>query len=157
NPAGTTVGRYLTRHRNAVVFGMYPRQPNGQRVFDKQVAILDFYRGGGSIQQMSPPLGLIHAFVPWFLRMPATLLLSRASGLVAIAEDQPRWENGVSVDWRRTNSYGLPTLRVQHTHSMRDERVAGGLIHHAKRILREAGARLTRVHKIETFTHALGT
>ena len=34
---------------------------------------------------------------------------------------------------------------------------AAVLVAHAKRILREAGARFTFVHPIETFSHALGT
>jgi hypothetical protein len=46
NPAGDSVGRYLMRHRNAVVFGVYARQPNPERAFDKQIAIHDFYHGG---------------------------------------------------------------------------------------------------------------
>src|SRR6185503_16483412 len=34
---------------------------------------------------------------------------------------------------------------------------AAVLVGHAKRILREAGARFTYVHPIDTFSHALGT
>ena len=40
---------------------------------------------------------------------------------------------------------------------MRDDRAAAILIDVAERVLREAGARFTFVHYIETFTHALGT
>jgi choline dehydrogenase-like flavoprotein len=85
------------------------------------------------------------------------MLLSHASGLVAIAEDQPRRENGVTVDWSVTDRLGLPRLRVTHKHTARDNQAAAILIDMAKRVLRKAGARFAFAHFIETFTHALGT
>jgi choline dehydrogenase-like flavoprotein len=167
NPAGRSVGRYLMRHRNAVVFGVYARQPNPERVFDKQIAIHDFYGGDpgsaapigtlGGIQQMTPPVGLVRAHMPFVMRDPAATLVSHATGLLVIAEDQPRRENGVALDWTNSDRFGLPRLRVTHAHTERDEAAAAALVVHAKRILREAGARLTYVHSIETFSHALGT
>ena len=167
SPAPHAVGRYLTRHRNAVVFGLYRRPPNPDGVFDKQVAIHDFYFGGhageapsgplGGIQQMTPPLGIVRAYVPRAVRDPAALLVSHATGLLVMAEDQPRRENGVAVDASTTDRFGLPTLHVRHTYTARDEAAASALILQAKRILREAGARLSWVHPIETFSHALGT
>ena len=157
NPAAGAVGRYLTRHRNAVVFGVYARRPNPTREFDKQVAIFDFYRTAGCIQQMTPPEGLVRAYLPRIVRTPAAMVLSRASGLLVIAEDQPNADNGVSIDWSRTDRYGLPRLRIRHRYSDRDERAATELIVQAKRVLRETGARLTFVNPIETFSHALGT
>ena len=157
NPAAGAVGRCLTRHRNVVVFGIHVRRPNPEREFDKQVAILDFYDAAGSIQQMSPPLGLVRAYLPRVVRGPASLVMSHAASLVVIAEDQPRPENGVGVDWSATDRYGLPTLRVQHDYSTRDEAAAALLVREARRVLREAGARFTFVHRIETFSHALGT
>ena len=42
NPARDVIGRYLTRHRNAVVLGAYPLPPNPDQEFDKQIAIHDF-------------------------------------------------------------------------------------------------------------------
>lgn len=157
NPAGAAVGRYLTRHRNAVVFGAFSLRPNPDRDFDKQIAIMDFYRSAGCIQQMTPPEGLVRAYLPRLLRSPAAMFLSRASGLLIIAEDQPRRDNVVSVDSTQRDRYGLPKLVVRHSYSARDESLAATLIGHARRILREAGARLTVVHPIETFSHALGT
>lgn len=77
NPAGGAVGRYLTRHRNAVVFGAYARRPNPERAFDKQVAIFDFYDVAGCIQQMTPPAGLVRAYLHPLLRTPAAMLLSQ--------------------------------------------------------------------------------
>ena len=167
NPAGGSVGRYLMRHRNAVVFGVYARQPNPERGFDKQIAIHDFYDGDpenavltgtlGGIQQMTPPVELVRAYMPVLVRDPAATLVSPATGLLVIAEDQPRRENAVSIDWTNRDRFGLPRLRVSHAHTARDEAAAAALAAHAKRILREAGARITYVHPIETFSHALGT
>jgi choline dehydrogenase-like flavoprotein len=167
NPASDVVGRYLTRHRNAVAFGVFGRRPNPERVFDKQVAIMDFYLGDpraagppgrlGSIQQLTPPLGLVRAYLPRALRVPAAVLVSHSSGLLVIAEDQPRRENGVAIDWSVRDRFGMPTLRIRHAFSARDDAAAAVLIDHARRVLREAGARFTWVYPIGTFSHALGT
>ena len=63
----------------------------------------------------------------------------------------------------------LPSLELCTTNDWQSERVsqaqhrraaflaAAALVRQARRILREAGARLTYVHGIETFSHALGT
>lgn len=157
NTAGAAVGRYLTRHRNAVVFGVYARRPNPDRQFDKQVAIFNLYDGAGCIQQMTPPAGLVRAYLPAMVRTPAAMLLSHASGLLVIAEDQPQRENGVAVDWSATDRFGLPRLQVRHQYSTRDEAAASELIDQARRVLRETGALFTFVRPIETFSHALGT
>jgi choline dehydrogenase-like flavoprotein len=165
--APAAIGRYLMRHRNVVVFGVFARRPNPTREFDKQIAIHDFYHGYdapgvphgtlGSIQQMTPPEGLVRAYLPWVARDPAAAFVARALGLLVIAEDQPRTTNHVAVDWSVTDRFGLPRLRVDHRYSTRDEAAAAALVTQARRILREAGARLTYVHPIETFSHALGT
>jgi len=157
NPAAHAVGRYLTLHRNIVVFGVFPCRPNPEKEFDKQVAIFDFYAEGGCLQQMTPPVGLVRAYLPRIVRAPAAKILSHALGLVVIAEDQPQECNAAEVCWARLDRYGLPTLRVRHWYSDRDERVARRLARHAGRILRESGALLTFNHPIETFTHALGS
>ena len=157
NPAGHAVGRYLTRHRNAVVFGVFPTRPNPSREFDKQIAILDHYEVAGSLQQMTPPLGLVRSYLPRGLRSLGSALVEHSTGLIAIAEDQPRRENGVQVDWSQVDRFGLPRLRVDHSYSNRDQRAARVLIVAGKKIMREAGARFTWVHAVETFSHALGT
>lgn len=157
NPAADAIGRYLMRHRNAVVFGAFLRRPNPRNEFDKHVAILDFYREAGCIQQLTPAEALVRAYLPRPLRIPAAMFLSHASGLLVIAEDQPRPENRVTVDAGRRDRFGLPRLRVRHAYTARDERAARLLVRHAKRVLGEAGARFTIVHGIETWSHALGT
>ncbi|HYC51240.1 MAG TPA: GMC oxidoreductase [Gemmatimonadaceae bacterium] len=157
NPAGDTIGRYLTRHRNAVVFGAFARRPNPHQEFDKHIAILDFYDEAGCIQQLTPAEGLVRAYMPRLLRTPAAIFLSHASGLLVIAEDQPRPENRVTLDESRRDRFGMPSLAVRHAYTPRDEEVARLLVTHAKRVLREAGAKFTLVHPIETWSHALGT
>jgi choline dehydrogenase-like flavoprotein len=161
------IGRYRTRHRNVVVFGVFAHRPNPDREFDKQIAVHDFYHGFagddvppgtlGSIQQMTPPEGLVRAYVPRVAGDPAAALVAHALGLLVIAEDQPRAENHVDIDWTLRDRFGLPRLRVHHAYSARDEAAAGALIREARRILREAGARVAFVQPIETFSHALGT
>ena len=157
NPAGQAVGRYLTRHRNAVVFGVFPTRPNPSREFHKQIAILDHYETAGSLQQMTPALGLVRSYLPRGLRSLGSALVERSTGLIAIAEDQPRRENGVQVDWSQVDRFGLPRLRVDHSYSDRDQQAARVLIAAGKKIMREAGARFTWVHAVESFSHALGT
>ncbi len=157
NPAAGAVGRYLTRHCNAVVLGMYAKRPNPEGDFDKQVAIFDLYSTAGSIQQLTPPVGLVRAYLSPLLREPGARVMGHASGLLAIAEDEPRHGNGVTVDWSTRDKFGLPRLSVRHAYTPRDERAANVLIGHARRVLRESGALFTLVHRIETLTHALGT
>ena len=63
------------RHVNAVVIGLFPRRPDREAQFHKQVAIHDFYFGHprvagpagklGAIQQLStPPAELVKAHLP---------------------------------------------------------------------------------------------
>jgi choline dehydrogenase-like flavoprotein len=165
--APEAVGRYLTRHCNAVVFGLFGRAPNAERVFDKQVAIHDFYHGSndpggppgplGSMQQLTPPLGLVRAYLPWIMRLPATIFLSRASGLLAMVEDQPQIENGVRLDRSKLDRFGLPGLDVRHRYSERDLQATNTLVKRARAVMREAGAVTTFTKFISTFSHALGT
>ena len=63
NPAGDAVGAYLMRHVCGMVFGFCNDRPDPEKVFHKQVAVFDYYRGDpargvrsrrlGSIQQIS--------------------------------------------------------------------------------------------------------
>lgn len=161
------VGRYLTRHNNSVTFGLFRTPPNQMGVFDKQVAITDFYHGLqdadqfrgplGMLQQLTPPVGLVRATIPRVLGVPAALFLSRASGLLAITEDQPRESNGVHIDEQRRDRFGLPQLVIEHSYSERDKESNALLADKARLVMREAGAFATWVHPIRTFSHALGT
>ena len=167
NTAPMSVGRYLTRHNNSVVFGLFKHAPNPDGVFDKQIAITDFYHGLpdstsfrgplGMLQQLTPPVGLVRATIPGLLGGMAAAFLSRASGLLAMTEDQPRLCNGVHVDEECVDRFGMPQLVVRHRYSERD-RIANSLLaERGRTIMREAGAFGTFVHPMRTFTHALGT
>jgi choline dehydrogenase-like flavoprotein len=157
NPAGSAVGRYLTRHCNKVVLGAFRRRPNPTHEFDKQIAILDMYKEGGSIQQLTASADLVRAYLPPALRTAGAMFMSHTLGLVVISEDQPRASNVLTIDTGSMDRYGLPALRVHHEYSDRDERIAMSLVGKSREILHEAGALFTIVHPIRTFTHALGT
>lgn len=178
NPGGDTIGRYLMRHCNAFVYGLFLPPPNPDRAHHKQVAIFDFYQGGnapdaptgklGSLQQvMAPPAGAPMRGLPKLgplagsaafvglrvLRPP----LDSLTGLLAIAEDQPQYSNRVELDEKREDRFGLPGARVVHEYSERDERARTALVNRAREILRVAGARFTLRKNITTFSHAVGT
>ena len=167
NPGGNVVGRYLMRHDNAVVFGVFRQRPNPERVFDKQLAIHDFYFGHptirtprgklGGLQQLTPPQDLVRAHLGGALGEMAGFGVSFMTGLLCIAEDQPRADNHVSLNRDLRDRFGLPRLRVHHRYTRRDAAARGALVRKAREILREAGALLTVVHPIDTFSHAVGT
>jgi choline dehydrogenase-like flavoprotein len=167
-PARRAVGRYLTRHWNAVVAGLFPSPPAPEGQFHKQVGIHDFYFGDpdaagpagklGGLQQLStPPPALVRDRVPAGLGGALMPFVSRITGLLVIAEDQPSRDNGVAIRLSRRDRFGLPQLLVVHRYSRRDDAAGRALVAHARRILRRAGAWATHVQPIRTFSHALGT
>jgi choline dehydrogenase-like flavoprotein len=168
NPAGHLVGRHLMRHCNAIVFGVFPRRPNRRRQFHKQLGIHDYYFGDpaitqprgklGSIQQLqTPPVGLVREQLPAVLGRPAGPVVEHLTGLLVMAEDQPDARNEVGVDWARGDRFGLPQATVSHRYSRRDLAARDALVRRSKKILRRAGAAACYVHRIKTFSHAVGT
>ena len=166
NPAGDVVGRYLTRHCAGILYGVFRSLPDEGRVFHKQVGFHDFYHGGdggpaghtGVIQQVqSPPEGLVRSRLPFQVAGLLPHLLSRMTGLLVLAEDQPVRENGVALDRDRSDPFGLPQLVVRHRHTGRDVQARRALLRHARAILKEAGALAFYTHAIQTFSHASGT
>jgi choline dehydrogenase-like flavoprotein len=168
NPAGHLVGRYLMRHCNAIVFGVFAHRPNRDRRFHKQLGIHDFYFGHprvasppgklGSIQQLqTPPIGLVRAELPQLLGRPAGPVVEHMTGLLVMAEDQPVASNGIGVDWEHRDEFGLPQATITHRYTHRDRAACRALVAQAKRILRRAGAVAWYVHHIKTFSHAVGT
>lgn len=168
NPGGQTVGRYLTRHCNAIAFGVFRKEPDPKREFHKQLGIHDFYFGHdsisnpagklGSMQQLqTPPVALVESQVPW----PVNKLIGKAvphlTGLLVMAEDQPRYDNRVAANFSQVDKLGLPQLQVTHRYTERDYAARAALLSKAKMILKQAGALLSYVHKIKTFSHAVGT
>jgi choline dehydrogenase-like flavoprotein len=167
NPGGKVIGRYLMRHANCIIFGIFPGVADKENRFHKQLGILDFYNGRagakvrgklGSLQQVpTPPMGLVQNEVPG----PLGKLLSQGvrllTGLLAIAEDQPQFSNFLSINKSENDQYGLPQPIISHEYSKRDLAALKELIGPAKKILSRAGALTHYVHHIRTFSHAVGT
>jgi choline dehydrogenase-like flavoprotein len=167
NPAGELVGRFLMRHCNAVAFGVFPSVLPSNERFHKQIGIHDYYFGHptvrsptgklGCIQQIHvPPIPLIKHYLPAALRFAATPLLTRASGLIVIAEDQPQAANRINVG-PTTNGFGMPRPTLTHHYTKRDLAARKALLRAAKRLFRSAGAMFSGVHRVRTFSHAVGT
>jgi choline dehydrogenase-like flavoprotein len=168
SPAGAAVGRYLMRHCNAMTYGVFPGRPDPAGEHHKQIAIHDYYFGDadprapagklGNIQQvMAPPLSLVRAMLPRGVRGVASLLIPHLTGLLVIAEDQPRPENRVELDRGASDGSGLPRLRVVHRYTRRDHAARRALLRRARAVLRRAGAKATVTWKVTTFSHAVGT
>ena len=168
NPGGDVIGRYLTRHCNAIAFGFFPKKPNPKNEFHKQIGIHDFYFGHasiknpagklGSMQQLqTPPIGLVHSIVPRPFGHLLGLGVPHLTGLLVMAEDQPQYDNHVAVEFNTIDQFGLPQLLVTHHYTKRDYAARAALLQKAGEILKKAGALFCYLHKIKTFSHAVGT
>ncbi len=168
NPGGHTIGRYLMRHCSAIVFGFFPCRPNKAEQFHKQIGIHDFYFGHptiknppgklGSIQQLqTPPVGLVKEALPKPLGRILSAGVEHLTGLLVMAEDKPQYNNHVTINRHRKDRFGLPQLLVTHHYTRRDSASRDVLVKSAKQIFRKAGAWFCYVHKIKTFSHAVGT
>lgn len=166
NPAGHVVGRYLMRHCNAMTFGVFARRPNPANEHHKQLAIHDFYFGApgapegklGNLQQvMGPAPGLLEHVLPKRLARALAPIAHHLTGMLAIAEDQPRAENGVRLDPSQRDAYGLPKMVVEHDYTARDLAARAFLLRQARKVLRRAGAMFTVTWNVSTFSHAVGT
>lgn len=166
NPGGKVIGRYLMRHANAIIFGIFPGKADKEDRFHKQLAILDYYFGHsgsklgklGSLQQMpTPPKGLVQNAVPGVLGKLLSQGVPLLTGMLAIAEDQPQFSNRITIDPDHKDIFGLPQAVVSHQYSERDLSALGILAGAAKKILSQSGALTHYVHHIRTFSHAVGT
>jgi choline dehydrogenase-like flavoprotein len=168
NPGGHVVGRYLMRHLNRIVFGVFPRSSAGSGQFQKQIGIHDLYFGDhaanerrgklGAIQQIgTPPPELVRRQLAGPLGVLGARVVGHLAGLLTIAEDQPQFENRVVLDGTRTDRFGLPLLHLSHHYTARDRSASGALIRAARAVLRQAGAWVFYQHQIGTFSHAVGT
>jgi len=163
SPARAWVGRGLMRHCNGIVYGLFRERLEGGRDFHKQIGIFDAYGGrgrpsGGCVQSIHPPPpGLIRASVPSVLGGLADPLANHSTGLLAIAEDEPRQENRVEIDSHRTDAFGVPLGSIDHRYTERDLRSRHRLMRLAARVLRAAGATCTISARIKTFSHAVGS
>lgn len=168
SPGGHVVGRHLMRHCNAMTYGVFVRPPNPNDEHHKQLAIHDFYFGAGdrrapagklgNLQQVMGPAGsLLRHVLPGPVARVLAPVARHLTGLLAIAEDQPRKENGVRLDPSARDAHGLPKLLVEHHYTARDLAARRYLVGQAKRILRRAGAVGTVTWNVSTFSHAVGT
>lgn len=168
NPAGHLIGRYLMRHVNSIVFGVFPGRADKENRFHKELAIMDFYFGSkdihypkfkiGSLQQVpTPPKSLVENA----LAFPFGMLISQGvkliSGLLAIAEDQPQHKNCIYIDKSKITDQKLAVPFVFHEYSERDMAAIAALITQAKTIMKKSGAMFNYVHHIRTFSHSAGT
>lgn len=163
------IGRYLMRHINGVVAGIFPTKSNTENVLQKQIGIPDFYYGDpegkespegtwGLIQDVSSiGKGVIKANAPLGLRNAAAFVSDYLINLLCIAEDTPHFENRVYADFSETDKYGSPVMKVYHRYCERDVKARNALYSRAKKILRKAGALFFYPMPIETFSHGLGT
>jgi choline dehydrogenase-like flavoprotein len=168
NPGGRVIGRYLQRHYNEILFGIFPSPPNPGGGFHKQIGIHDLYFGhpsvrtpsgklGGMQQLPTPPVGLVRAELPRLVGAVCAPLIKHLTGLLVMAEDQPVYENRVLLDERAADRYGIPRLIISHRHTSRDRAAGAALAGVARRILRRAGAIACYRHRVATFSHAVGT
>jgi choline dehydrogenase-like flavoprotein len=168
NPGGQVIGRYLQRHYNEILFGIFPTPPNPDGGFHKQLGIHDLYFGhplvpapagklGGMQQLPTPPVGLVRAELPRLVGAMVAPWIKHLTGLLVMAEDQPVYENRVLLDESAADRYGIPRLLVSHRHTARDRAAGAVLAATAKRILRRAGALACYRHQVATFSHGVGT
>lgn len=167
NPGGEAVGRFLMRHCNAMIYGYFSGTDRPSDRHHKQIAIQDFYFGDpdrpglgklGNVQQvMTPPTSLVRAMLPQTLGLAASALISNLTGLLVIAEDQPRPENRVEIRAHRRDEHGLPEVRIHHRYTRRDIAARRALARRARQVLKKSGAWFTVTWKVGTFSHAVGT
>ncbi len=165
NRAGNAVGRFLTRHLNTVVVGLFASPTNPREEFQKQIALHDYYRtdpsgegGLGGIQQVGmPPAGVVATQVPTLLGPFARIALRHLGGLLTIVEDQPQYRNRIELRPNQPAPFGLPPVVIHHHYSASDLRRGRALARRARAVLARAGALFFYHHRISTFSHALGT
>ncbi|MDT8436188.1 MAG: GMC family oxidoreductase [Gemmatimonadota bacterium] len=168
NPAGDVVGRYLTRHCAAIVYGAYPWIPSHSHEFHKQLGIHDYYFGddnprgpsgklGGIQQVQTPSMGTVEAVMPRATHPFLRQVVTRVTGLLVLAEERPQYDNHVRIVPEETDDNGLPRLEVEHRYADRDLAARRRLIARAREIHRAVRSPAQYAHRIDTFSHALGT
>lgn len=164
SPAGGWVGRCLMRHCNMIAYGIFRGPLDGCESFHKQIGIFDHYGlredepKFGIIQSIhAPPPGVIADRLPGFMSNVLDPWIPRCTGLLAIAEDEPRRENRVEVSRTRSDRYGIPRATITHRYTRRDLAARRHLAGVARAVLRAAGARVIPTLAIHTFSHAVGT
>lgn len=159
------VGRFLMRHCNAVVTGLFPFRTNPDRIFHKQLCFTDFYEdlrdrlgtSVGTIQDIyTPAPEVLKHYAPLGYGNLSAFVTRYLQNLLCIAEDEPRYENRVHLT-PRLDDYGIAVTGVVHRYSDGDRLRRKYLTDRARRILKQAGGLYHRIYNIETFSHAVGT
>ena len=159
------IGRFLMRHCNAVVAGVFPFRTNPQKVFHKQLCFSEFYeehrdrhgRATGVIQDIyTPAANAIRHFAPAGVKRLAGIAAPYMQNLLCIAEDEPQFDNAVQLSGE-LDTFGIETTKVDHRYAAADYERRDLLVTQARRVLKAAGALLMRVHQIDSFSHAVGT
>lgn len=159
------IGRFLMRHCNAVVAGVFPFRTNVNQEFHKQVCFTDFYEtfrekhgfATGVVQDIySPDPVVLKHFAPKGLKVAAALSSRFLQNLLCVAEDEPQYENVVSLS-KDTDAFGVDLVQVQHRYSAADCERRDYLVGKAKAILRKAGALFFHTFLIDTFSHGVGS
>lgn len=167
SPAPDAIGRYLMRHCNAMIYGVFRDAPNPDGQHHKQIAIHDYYFGDaeapeagklGNIQQvMAPPVTLIRAMLPRIAHAPASAIVEHLTGLLVIAEDEPRAGNRITLNEAKRDRFGLPGASITHRYTRRDRIARRALARRARQVLRSADALFHLTWNVNTFSHAVGT
>ena len=171
SPARAAVGRYLMRHDNAMVFGVLPargpiqtacstsrsRSTTGTSAIPTADDAADLTKLGGVQQMMTPPKELVRAHLPRGTKTVLGAFTEQLTGLLCIAEDQPRVDNGVTVDWDVRDVYGLPQLVIETALQRARPPREPSARRAREAVLRETGALFFHTHRVKTFSHAVGT
>ena len=161
---GRWIGRRLMRHCNAIVAGVFYARTNPQDTFHKQLCFTDFYddmrdrlgTATGTIQDIyTPARQVIEHHAPTGLRRVAGWLTAFMQNLLCIAEDDPSFENAVTLG--EPGLFGVVAPRVDHEYSSADYERRDYLVERARQVLKAAGAWTTRVYEIDSFSHAIGS
>ena len=183
SPAKQAIGRYLMRHCNAVVMGVFWFKPAPSGECHKQIGIQDYYYGHPSVETPKGKLGCIQQFATpqtaymvhhaqqWIdhrytgaVRAIAhgvkswfvPLGVPHTTGFIVIAEDRPNISNGVMLSGE-TTKFGIEGATITHEYGERDLAARDALMTAAESLLRRTGAFYVFKDPINTFSHAVGT
>jgi choline dehydrogenase-like flavoprotein len=163
-PQHKFIGRYLMRHCNAVIGGLFPFRTNPEKVFHKQVCISDYYQdfraqtgsATGIIQDIYTPSGeLFKHFTSKWLK-PLAFINAYVQNLLCIAEDEPNYANRISLA-NYQDHLSMPIIKIEHQYTLADLKRRNYLIAKARRILAKAGGFLFKTMEIDSFSHAVGS
>ena len=164
-PQGDLIGRFLMRHCNAVVAGVFPFRTNPEQVFHKQVCFSDFYgdfrgqdgRAVGVIQDIYTPSSIaLKHHAPFGLKNLTAIAAGFLQNLLCVAEDEPQFENRVVLA-EEQDVYGISRAQVIHQYTARDCERRDYLVEKARGILRASGAFFFHTYRIDTFSHGVGS